>query len=153
MSHHPLHRSLHLVDLDNLVSGPKNRADVPRAIDRYIEAARFEAGDHLVVAADASLATTAFFQMPAGSRLLIGRGPDGADNRLLEAAVPEYVATHYERLVICSGDHCFAQLARSARRLGVTVMAVAPQGSMSVELGRVSDHVRLLPSRIAAVAA
>lgn len=149
MSHNPARirppgRSLHLVDLDNLIGGPWNPELVPESMERYLTAASFRVGDHLVVAAEVTLAVTACFQMPPGTRFLVGRGPDGADRRLVGAATPEHIAARYERLVIGSGDHRFTDVALAVRRLGTAVTAIALQGSLSLELGFAADRVRLL---------
>lgn len=147
---HPVDRSLHLVDLDNLVAGPWNRHLVAASMGRYLAASDFHEGDHLVVAAEVTLARTAFFELPASARLLVGHGPDGADRRLLAASTPEFIASHYEQLVIGSGDHCFADVAREVKALGTAVTAVALQGSMSYDLGGAADKVHLLPVPAAA---
>lgn len=141
----PSRRTLHLVDLDNLVAGPSNAASVPAAMSRYLEASSFTPGDHLVVAAEVTLAATALFEMPAGTRFLVGWGPDGADRRLLDADDPHHIAARYDRLVIGSGDHCFTEIAAAVRDLGRAVTVIGLQGAISLALGRVATSVRMLP--------
>lgn len=141
----PAGRSVHLVDLDNLVGGPWNPQLVPQAMAAYLAASGHRAGDHVHVAADARLAASAAFEMPVGAQFLVGRGTDGADRRLLEVATPEHIAARYDRLVIGSGDGAFASLADEARRLGTEVVAIAPHGSLARATREAADHVVLLP--------
>lgn len=53
--------------------------------------------------------------------------PDGADRALLAAIDLRQVARDYDELVIISGDHVFADLARRAKKLGLTVHVVTAQ--------------------------
>lgn len=139
MSRNPAHirpvgRGLHLVDLDNLVGGPWNAGLVPQVLPQYLSTASYVQGDHLVVAADAHLATTAMFQLPVGGQFLVARGTNGADNRLLELLTTDHIVTRYSRMVIGSGDHCFAGLAREVRSLGGSVSVVARRGTLARSL-------------------
>jgi hypothetical protein len=137
-------RTLHLVDLDNLVGGPVHADLVDDVIGQYADLADVRTGDHLVVAADASLARSAAFRMPAGTRFLVGRGPDGADRRLLEAATAEHIARRYGRLVVGSGDHAFEDLLRSVSGYGVPVMVVGRTMSIARCVRLAADSYRLL---------
>lgn len=70
--------------------------------------------------------------------------PDGADGALLGAIDLYRVARHYDELVIVSGDHVFADLARRAKTLGLSVQVVTaetPQGRpmLSRELSAAAD--------------
>lgn len=53
--------------------------------------------------------------------------PDGADRALLAAIDMQRVARKYDELVIISGDHAFADLARRAKTFGLTVQVVTAQ--------------------------
>lgn len=71
-------------------------------------------------------------------------GPDAADLELIErirAQVPSTVDT----VVIGSGDHIFAQVARELRARGKRVEAVARPGTIATTLYRAVDECRLLP--------
>lgn len=70
--------------------------------------------------------------------------PDGADRALLAAINLHAVARNYDELVIVSGDHAFAGLARRAKKLGLRVHVVTTRrpdvGSMlSRELAMAAD--------------
>ena len=140
----PLQRSLHLVDLENLVGDP--RAVAPRVVldtfTQYLSVAGWQAGDHVIVASNPGLIRKVMFDLPVPHNLHTARGPDGADLMLLAHAPPELVARCYSRLVIGSGDHIFAARAHAARRLGVQVLVVARFGGCSSRL-RGFEHVLL----------
>jgi hypothetical protein len=139
----PLHRSLHLVDLENLVGDP--RADARVVLDtftRYLAVAGWRPGDQVIVASNPGLIRKVMFDLPVPCNLHTACGRDGADLMLLAQAPPELVARRYARLVIGSGDHIFAARAHAARRLGVSVLVVARFGGCSSRL-RGFEHVLL----------
>jgi len=70
--------------------------------------------------------------------------PDAADNALLAAIDLYRVAREYDELVIVSGDHAFADLARRAKALGLSVHVItaehpAQRSMLSRELANVAD--------------
>ena len=79
--------------------------------------------------------------------------PDGADRALLAAIDLRRVARAYDELVIISGDHAFAGLARQAKQAGLTVQVITAEhpherSMLSRELAAVADthtRIRLLP--------
>ena len=79
--------------------------------------------------------------------------PDGADRALLGAIDLYRVARDFDELVIVSGDHAFASLARRAKRFGLSVQVVTTEhqdqrSMLSRELAAAADvHtlVRLRP--------
>jgi hypothetical protein len=128
------------VDLDNLVGGTGHAGRVRGSIGRYLQAADVASGDHLVVAAGTKLARTAAFEMPRGTRFLVGSGLDGADRRLLGAVPPDHVARRYDRLVLGSGDGCFVDFVTRTRRLGAPVTVIGPADGTSRELRLAADR-------------
>lgn len=69
---------------------------------------------------------------------------DGADRALLAAIDLHRVAREYDELVIISGDHAFAELARRAKALGLSVHVVTAEhpdqrSMLSRELAAVAD--------------
>ena len=78
----------------------------------------------------------------------VGRhGPDGADTALLDVLGDlEWIAQRYDRVVIGSGDHCFAPVVMGLAQHGILAGVVAPKGSVSNSLGRLAAFVRLIPS-------
>ena len=81
----------------------------------------------------------------ANVRWIVGAdAPDGADRALLAAIDLRRVARDYDELVIVSGDHAFADLARRAKMLGLTVQVVTAQhpeqrSMLSRELAAAAD--------------
>ena len=101
-------RGLHLVDLENLLGDPWARGPcVGRALDQYLDRAGFRAGDLVFVAGNPWLMVElGWSQLDSAGRLLSGRvdchrfaarGPQGADNKLLEAAPLAWVARRLSR--------------------------------------------------------
>jgi hypothetical protein len=79
------------------------------------------------------------------SRLLVGRGIDGADLRLVEDLLEEPQAKRSSHVVIASGDGRFAKPARELRESGVHVTVVAPAIKLSRRLRENADLVLYFP--------
>ena len=139
----PSQRSLHLLDLENLVGDPRADEQLVRdTLARYLRVARWRPGDHVIIASNPGLMHHVVFAPPVPWNAHATCGPDGADLMLLSLAPPELVARCYDRLVIGSGDHIFAARAHTARDLGVEILVVARAGGCSSRL-RVFPHVLL----------
>lgn len=141
------YRSLHLVDLENLVGDPHAPAPlVQDTLACYLTAAGWRAGDQVIVASNPELIGKVVFDLPVPCNVHTARGTDGADMMLLSLAPPELVASRYARLVIGSGDHIFSERAQAARDLGAQVLVVARADGCSSRL-RGFDRVLLGPDR------
>ncbi|MBA2632897.1 MAG: hypothetical protein H0U86_07870 [Chloroflexi bacterium] len=112
-------RTLHLVDLENLIGDPyaKGRM-VTDALASYLCAAAWRPGDLVYVASCPPVIAEIGFTPPVPCRLFAARGEDGADLQLLAHAPPELVRRRVERLVIGSGDHIFAPVCSRPSRRG-----------------------------------
>ena len=118
-------RTLHLVDLENLL-GDDRCSEVGRAgLVRYLELARWDPGDQVILAAHPELVRQVGFDPPVPCNLHATRGDDSADEMLLAHAPVELVAARYDRLVIGSGDGIFVRLARAVRAADVPVLVVS----------------------------
>lgn len=134
-------RTLHLIDVENLVGEDRTRAEFfLQAAEAYVGAGRVHDGDHLVVGSDASLAFVVREAFPH-ARLVTGRGENGADNALIRAVDVQFAESHYDRVVVASGDHVFADLVRHLVRDGVLVHVVACIDGLSNELRRAARVV------------
>ena len=144
-------RSLHLIDIENLAGGP-DRIDrwFRRSIDQYCSAAGPQVDDHVVVAADASVWVRTAWDVDRAWDYRFGRGPDGADQALLERADPDWVAGRFDRLVVGSGDHAFAPLVAEVRNRGVDAVVVARPRQLAAALRRTGATVVALPDLPAA---
>ena len=119
-------RSLHLVDLENLVGDPFAPAPlVHDTLARYLTVASWRTGDQVIVASNSELIGKVVFDLPVPCNVHAAHGRDGADEILLSLASAEFVANRYARLVIGSGDHIFSERAQAARDLGAEVLVVA----------------------------
>jgi hypothetical protein len=137
----PVVRTLVVDDIENLCGGPDVTIEAIRDVVAIVhDAFNLRPHDHVIIGTNPALGLTAAAAIP-GARLVVGRGPDGADRALLAAVDPAHVARRYQRLVIGSGDHAFVPLAREARRRGVAVTVVARQGAISWRLVQVADQV------------
>jgi len=128
-------RTLHLVDIENLVGDPKApTATVLEVLDSYLDIAGYRDGDHVVIAANPGLMARIAFDLPVPCNVHAARGENGADLVLLAQAEPSRVAARYDRLVIGSGDGAFADIALAVRDLDTPVVVVARPGCTSNRL-------------------
>jgi hypothetical protein len=134
------HRTLHLVDLENLVGNPRaTGAVVHDTLRRYLDTAGWRPGDHVIVASNPGIIREFAFNPQVPCNVHACKGTDGADAMLLALAQPELVARRYARVVIGSGDGVFASVAGAIQRLGVHVLVVARSDGCSHRLRRF-DH-------------
>lgn len=139
-------RTLHLIDVENLVRGSgAGSAEVARVLADYRATVAIRPGDHVVIASGRRLLMAAGSAWP-GARLLLGRGLDGADLALLDACPLGAVAAAYDRVVIGSGDGIFAARAAELRRAGVVVVVVSLGESLAIDLRDNAGLVRRLPA-------
>ncbi len=124
-------RTLHLVDLENLVGDPFAEVDeVQRALAEYLEVSGWQPGDLVSVAVNPGLASRLLWDLDIECTVHTAGGEDGADLALLTHAAPEFVERRAGRLVIGSGDHIFLQRALAVRNRGVGVLVVARPGTV-----------------------
>lgn len=149
LPHVPASRTLHLVDIENLAGGsdaPLN--SLPAVVQAYREAAPVNPGDHVLVAAGSRLAYAVGIAWP-GTQLVVGRGVDGADRALL-AHLPDvtWIATHFDRVVLGSGDGIFTETLAAIRAHGIATVMIAHPRSFSWVLQQHATSVRVLPFAI-----
>jgi hypothetical protein len=141
-------RSLHLVDLENLVGDPFAPGPVAlETFERYLAVAGWVRGDHLIVASNPAMMGKVVFDLPVACNMHAACGRDGADLKLLSLAPAALVARRYARLVVGSGDGIFAQRAQAVLELGASVLVVARADGCSGRLRRF-EH-RLLDAPVA----
>ena len=137
-------RELHLIDIENeLGTGQVKAADIARFRTFYLKANNVPADAHIVIAASCSqnLLESAFGW--PGARTVWLPGHDGADRALLEIAYEENVEKRYDKVVIASGDHIFAEAAEALQSLGVKVKVFARAVFVSVILRAACNDVEL----------
>jgi hypothetical protein len=129
-------RTLHLIDIENLLGGPHaTGADALETLDDYLDAARWQHGDLVYIAANPHLVERFAWDVPVDANVRTAVGADGADLVLLAQCAPEFVARRAGRLVIGSGDHIFIGRARAVRDQGIGVAVVARNESLAVGWG------------------
>jgi hypothetical protein len=143
--HIPGGRTLHLVDLENLMGGPFQSSGTMHCVsDWYRNTAPVQRGDHVIVAVNPKLALVTRSEWP-GILMRAAKGSDGADLALIkEIQDPEWVASHYDRVIIGSGDGIFAPSLDAMRAHGIAVGILARERHVSRALRRSADFVTLL---------
>jgi hypothetical protein len=137
-------RSLHLVDIENLVGSTLlTEADVLATATTYAAVAAIARHDLVVLASSHFTAPAAWFGWPNARRVLQS-GPDGADLALIRVIDTENVAVRFDRVVIASGDGMFAEPAARLQAAGVSVTVVARPTSLSRHLRFAVRDVRYL---------
>lgn len=150
-------RRYFLFDVENLTHGAKATCDEVTELWSVLkgQAPGVAPHDHVVVGASRRVARK-YRGTLGGSNLkwVVGAdAPDGADRALLSAIDLYRVARDFDELVIVSGDHVFADLARRAKRFGLSVQVITTEhpdqrSMLSRELAAAADlHtlVRLKP--------
>lgn len=141
-------RRFFLIDLENPTHGAKaSPADVAKFWRLLKEQAPGVAPrDHVVIGTSRGVAVRyrPAVEGPNVKWVVGANAKNGADRALLAAIDVFDVARRYDELVIVSGDHAFAQLARKAKRLGLAVHVVTaehPNGRsmLSRELSKAAD--------------
>ena len=137
-------RELHLIDIENeLGTGLVKSADIARFRTFYLEANNVPTNAHIVVATSSSQGLLEASVGWPGARTVWLPGEDGADRALLEIAYEENVEKRYDKVVIGSGDHIFAEAAQSLQNLGVKVKVFARAVFISVILRAACNEVEL----------
>lgn len=120
-------RALFLIDVENLCAQPRwaGAEEALTAITTALFVGDWREGDHVRIAANPRLVADFVWHVDVESRIYPRWGPDGADRALLEHLSPGFVADRYDRLVVASGDHIFADLVTDAVRAGVAATVVS----------------------------
>jgi len=138
-------RTLHLIDIENLVGNPfATAAAIRQGLDDYTRAADVGPDDLAVVAMNRFLFKQAAYVVEPGWAIRPALGPDGADLALLADAPAFWTASRFDRLVVGSGDGIFSDLVAEVSSAGTEAWVVSHAGCLSRRLARAADHVVLL---------
>lgn len=139
-------RKFAAIDGENLYGGTGfNTSDVADLVAEVRTVAGASATTHITIATSFAVGClTAGLGCPS-ARCTYGVGPDGADLALIDILDTEQIARRFNRVIIGSGDHAFAPVARRLRAEGATVVVVARRHSLNAELGDVASSVVYLP--------
>lgn len=137
-------RTIHLIDIENLVGSASPTAAQAREVRDHYERRYIRYGDLVVVACSHHAFGAVAWEWPR-ARHLPRSGKDGADLALLGVIVGENVAERFEHVVVASGDAIFASAVTRLRMQGVSVTVVARHESLSRALRLASSQQVLLP--------
>ena len=138
-------RTLHLLDLENLVDGLVTPAHCAAAWAEYSYRLGYRPGDHAIVAVSKKNALTAFLALPDVQRVIGPNRPDGADLALIDAVDLDWARTHFRQVVIASGDHIFTPLARRLADHGLFVVQAVGAAFTSAQLYHAVSTQQYLP--------
>lgn len=141
----PCPDTLFLGDIENLAGASSPTARDVQQIDSLIHRVFSHMRLQEVVACDAHNAAVVWFNWLHDARRLIGRGPDGADLELMSVLYYEEVERRFQRVIIGSGDHIFAEPAMRLAAAGVQVVVAVGRGYCSARLRRAVEDVVHLP--------
>src|SRR5688572_29137160 len=100
-------RTIHLVDIENLIGGTTFDATTAAVVQReYGRVAGWSPDDHVVVASSHFSAPGVWFGW-SGGRRLVRSGADGADLALMNVMAQENLPARFDRVVLGSGDGIF----------------------------------------------
>ena len=137
-------RTLHLIDIENLVGSPDPSARQVREVRAHYEPMYVRSGDLVVVACSHHAFGAVAWQWPR-VRHVPRSGKDGADLALLGVITGELVAERFQHVVVASGDAIFADAVARLGMQGVSVTVVARHESLSRTLRLASRQHVLLP--------
>ncbi|OUS97277.1 NYN domain-containing protein [Rhodococcus sp. NCIMB 12038] len=130
-------RTLHLIDLENLVDGQVTTQTCTAAWEEYRRCLDVRWDDHVLVAVSEKNALTAFLALPGTVQKVVGHNrPDGADHALVDAVPLGWAQARFQQVVIASGDHFFTSLAENLTTAGMLVVQAIGGGWTSAELYR-----------------
>jgi hypothetical protein len=142
-------RTFHLIDIENLVDHElPDELAIRQAIATYRDCVEIGPDDQVLIGTNMSplYRLNVGLAWPGG-RVVAGHGPDGADRAMLEAIDPSWlICRGFDRIVVGSGDHCFAPLARHLKRAGLTVEVVGRSHEIHWSLWPASHLVTALPT-------
>lgn len=137
-----------LLDVENFTRGARRtRAELAALWERTTTVLDLTTHDHILIGASRAVAHR-YDGVIRGRNVtwVVGaNAPDAADHALLAASNLHRIAAAADELVIVSGDHCFADLARRARRRGLRTHVVTPatvpgeRDMLARELATVAD--------------
>lgn len=140
-------RTLHLVDVDNLLGDPSttDRAWIRSRLAEYQRRSQYRTGDHVVIATGRNGLHVLECELAWPGALYRRRaGVDGADLELVEQARWAATSGRYARVVIGSGDGHFAVVVDELAAARVHVEVIARSTSVARSLSSSAALCRLM---------
>lgn len=135
-------RRIVVVDIENVVGGAVTAAELVHWARQLIEATLALEEDDLVVVGTSGVSLLEVGCHWSHVRRVVRNGRDGADLELLQV-LAENIAARFDRVVIVSGDHIFADVAAELAGSGVDVTVAAFSDTLSRRLALAAHHVVL----------
>lgn len=130
-------RTLHLVDLENLLNGRVDAHSVAEVWDEYQRVTGMCEDDHVIVSVSQRNAVATFFSLPAAVQRIIGSNEaDGADHALLEAIDIAWTARRFGQVMVATGDGIFTPVAACLHARGLQMVQVIGGGKPATSLYR-----------------
>lgn len=124
-------RTLHLIDIENLLADPRPSIEAILLARRdYGDQVGVGEHDLVVVACNHGCALRVGLVF-CGARLKVRSGPDGADLALLDVLAEHDVGTRFDAVNIGSGDGIFAPAVAALRALDVATLVVSRPEALS----------------------
>jgi hypothetical protein len=140
----PKGRTVHLVDVENLMGGVAFTAEAVSLIAaEYAAVADFRPDDFTVLASSHYAASAAWFGWPEARRL-VRSGQDGADLALVDVMLTEDLDRRFDRVIVASGDGIFSGPCGWLQERGCSVTVVCRRSSLSRRLAFAVRDVRFL---------
>jgi len=134
-------RQLVLIDIENIVgSSTPSETSVAFALTELEYLLSDFHSSQVVIGCSHRTAKVVAFMCPT-FRHLWQSGPNGADFALLRVLTDEMVAERFKKVVICSGDGIFADVAARLGSVGVCVSVVSLEGHLSNRLRLAAKRV------------
>lgn len=142
----PVQRRLVLIDIENIAGGSHStEAEVERALQRLRRAIGIRHDDVWITACGPTLLTTAMGLFR--SRVLLGRGVDGADRQLIECLRPDQVVNRFAAVALASADaRAFAEPVRQLAAAGVPTDIYVGAGQPGHALARAARSITAIHS-------
>lgn len=139
-------RSIHLLDLENLLAGRVTPAGTRALVEAYRTRVGVPAGDLVHVSVATRVAQSCCFDLPRAWRFaMAGNQPDSADEFLL-SCIQEVDLRTYGGVFIGSGDHRFVEVAWAAKSAAIPAICVTGGGRAARALvGACDSRVALGP--------
>lgn len=127
-------RTLHLIDIENLLADPRPGIEAVRLARRSYNA-QVGIGEHdlVVVACNHGCALRVGIAY-CGARLAVRSGPNGADLALLDVLAEHDVGARFDAVNVGSGDGIFASAVAALRALDVATLVVSRPEALSAAL-------------------
>ena len=142
MKKKPTPRTLHLVDIENLLGDARpNDFRMRAAWEQYRDLLDLSEPNQVIIACNHGAACVVGCCIGSVGRLLVRSGENGADKALIDVLVNEGVERRFSHLVIASGDGIFTERVAELTSAGVFVTVVARRNSLSKQLKMAATKV------------